>query len=98
MIIRVSALCFNLVFNQILEISMKYLYLFILTLFRVVGKRALFWGKGALFRLLNTKNHRHYFEVALFGMALFEVLLYLEKVHFMSFPGSNSSFLVSKLY
>ena len=41
-----------------------------------MGKRALFWGKGALFRVVHTKNHGHYFEVALFGVALFEVLLY----------------------
>ena len=55
---------------------MKCLYLFILTLFRVMEKRALFWGKGALFGVVHTKNHGHYFEVALFGVALFEVLLY----------------------
>ena len=41
----------------------------------VVGKRALFRGKGALFGVVHTKNHGHYFEVALFWLALFEVLL-----------------------
>ena len=45
-------------------------------MFRVVGKRALFQGKGALFGVVHTKNHGHYFEVALFGVTLFEVLLY----------------------
>ena len=40
-------------------------------------EKALFWGKGALFGVVHTKNHGHYFEVALFGVALFEVLLYL---------------------
>ena len=48
-------------------------------MFRVVGKRALFRGKGALFGVVHTKTLGHYFEVALFEVALFEVLLYMVK-------------------
>ena len=39
-----------------------------------MGKRALFRGTEALFGVVETKNLGHYFEVALFELALFEVL------------------------
>ena len=44
-----------------------------------MGKRALLGGKGALFGVVHTKNLGHHFEVALFGVELFEVLLYLTR-------------------
>ena len=37
-------------------------------------EKALFRGKGALFGVVHTKNLGHHLEVALFGVALFEVL------------------------
>ena len=42
----------------------------------VMGKRALFRGKAALFGVVQPKNLGLYFGVALFGVALFGVLLW----------------------
>ena len=45
-----------------------------------MGKWALFWGKAALFGVVQPKNLGHYFRVALFGMSLFGVLLQYKKL------------------
>ena len=67
-------------------------------MFRVVGKRALFRGKGALFGVVHTKLLGHYFEVALFEVALFEVLLYDEKSHIRTSHSKYKSLQEEKEY
>ena len=55
---------------------------------RVVGKRALFRINGAIFGVLDTKNLGHYFEVELFEVALFRVLLYVDFSNTQMAPAS----------
>ena len=59
-------------------------------------------GKRALFGVVLTKNHGHYFEVALFGVALFEILLHilqnLANFHFLKFVAFTGILVMNSLF